>query len=153
VFHPGLALDPDRFATVIRVLATMWLAFLIWVYIDPPGHSGFVVLTASMGLGMARSPQFRVSTVFLPVTLSCLFAGCLYLLVMPHLVRMTVGAEHRRLLLLAGLLGGMALLWSDVLARGLLPGGEELPVGVVTALMGGPFFCFLLKRRKVGAGL
>ena len=68
-------------------------------------------------------------------------------LVMPHLVRMTVGAEHRRLLLLAGLLGGMALLWSDVLARSLLPGGEELPVGVVTALMGGPFFCFLLKRQ------
>ncbi len=74
-------------------------------------------------------------------------------LVMPHLVRMTVGAEHRRLLILSALLGGLALLWSDVLARILLPGGEELPVGVVTALMGGPFFCFLLKRRKVGTGL
>ncbi len=85
VFHPELALDPDRFAAVIRVIAGLWLAFLIWVYIDPPGHSGFVVLTASMGLGMAKSPQLRVSTAFLPVTLSCLFAGGLYLLVMPHL--------------------------------------------------------------------
>jgi iron complex transport system permease protein len=74
-------------------------------------------------------------------------------LVMPHLIRMTVGAEHRRLLILSALLGGLALLWSDVLARLLLPGGEELPVGVVPALMGGPFFCFLLKRRKVGTGL
>jgi len=74
-------------------------------------------------------------------------------LVMPHLVRMTIGAEHRKLLILSGLLGGVALLWSDVLARILLPGGEELPVGVVTALMGGPFFCFLLKRRRIGAGL
>lgn len=74
-------------------------------------------------------------------------------LVMPHLIRMTVGAEHKRLLILSGLLGGLALLWSDVLARILLPGGEELPVGVVTALMGGPFFCFLLKRRRVGTGL
>lgn len=74
-------------------------------------------------------------------------------LVMPHLVRMTVGAEHRRLLLLSGLLGGIALLWSDVLARVVLPGGEELPVGVVTALMGGPFFCFLLKRKKAGSAL
>ena len=72
-------------------------------------------------------------------------------LVMPHLVRMTVGAAHRRLLMLAGLLGGMALLWSDVLARSLLPGGEELPVGVVTALMGGPFFCLLLKRQGRGS--
>jgi uncharacterized membrane protein YccC len=86
VSHPGLALDPDQFAGVIRVIAGLWLAFLIWVYIDPPGHSGFVVLTASMGLAMAKSPQLRVSTVFLPVTLSCLFAGGLYLLVMPHLV-------------------------------------------------------------------
>ncbi len=74
-------------------------------------------------------------------------------LVVPHLVRMTVGAEHRRLLPLAGLLGAIALLWSDVLARILLPGGEELPVGVVTALMGGPFFCVLLKRHKRGTGL
>lgn len=74
-------------------------------------------------------------------------------LVMPHLIRMTVGAEHRRLLVLSGLLGGVALLWSDVLARILLPGGEELPVGVVTALMGGPFFCFLLKRRGAAGKL
>jgi len=72
-------------------------------------------------------------------------------LVMPHLIRMTIGAEHRKLLGLSALLGGIALLWSDVLARILLPGGEELPVGVVTALMGGPFFCFLLKRRKIGS--
>jgi len=80
-----LALDPDRFAAVIRVISGLWLAFFIWVYIDPPGHDGFVTLVASMGLGMAKSPQLRVSTVFLPVTLSCLFAGGLYLLVMPHL--------------------------------------------------------------------
>ena len=74
-------------------------------------------------------------------------------LVMPHLIRMSIGAEHRRLLILSALLGGLALLWSDVLARILLPGGEELPVGVVTAIMGGPFFCFLLKRRKLGTGI
>jgi len=81
----GLALDPDRFAAVIRVIAGLWLAFFIWVYIDPPGHDGFVVLVASMGLGMARFPQLRVSTAFLPVILSCLFAGGVYILVMPHL--------------------------------------------------------------------
>jgi len=71
-------------------------------------------------------------------------------LVIPHLVRMTVGAAHKRLMILSALLGGFALLWSDVAARTLLPGGEELPVGIVTALVGGPFFCFLLKRRRGG---
>ena len=72
-------------AAAIRVISGLWLAFFIWVYIDPPGHDGFVVLVVSMGLGMAKSPQLRVSTVFLPVTLSCLFAAGLYILVMPHL--------------------------------------------------------------------
>ena len=72
-------------------------------------------------------------------------------LVVPHLVRLVQGAEHRPLLLNAGLLGGLLLLWSDVAARTILPHGAELPVGVVTALIGGPFFCFLL-RRKAGGG-
>jgi iron complex transport system permease protein len=71
-------------------------------------------------------------------------------LVVPHLVRITVGASHQRLMVLSAFLGGLALLWSDVVARTLLPGGEELPVGVVTALVGGPFFCLLLKRSRGG---
>ncbi|WP_432737161.1 FecCD family ABC transporter permease [Maridesulfovibrio sp. FT414] len=66
-------------------------------------------------------------------------------LIVPHLVRMYQGAEHRPLLLSASLLGGLLLVWSDVIARSLLPGGEELPVGVVTALLGGPFFCLVLR--------
>ncbi len=69
-------------------------------------------------------------------------------LIIPHLVRLLIGAEHRPLLVLSGLLGAIALIWSDVAARTLLKGGEELPVGVVTALFGGPFFCLLLKMRK-----
>jgi iron complex transport system permease protein len=71
-------------------------------------------------------------------------------LVIPHLVRMIMGAAHRRLMVLSAFLGGLALLWSDVVARVLLRGGEELPVGVVTALVGGPFFCLLLKKRRGG---
>lgn len=71
-------------------------------------------------------------------------------LVAPHLVRLVVGAEHRPLLAYAGLVGGAALVWSDVLARVLLPEGQELPVGVITALAGGPFFCLLLRRKARG---
>jgi len=69
-------------------------------------------------------------------------------LIVPHLVRITIGPEHRRLLVLSGLLGMILLTWSDVVARTALPAGEELPVGVVTALLGGPFFCLLLKSKK-----
>ncbi len=68
-------------------------------------------------------------------------------LVVPHLARLRLGAEHRPLLWASALLGGILLIWSDVAARLVLPHGQELPVGVVTALLGGPFFCLLLRRR------
>ncbi|HBZ55198.1 MAG TPA: iron ABC transporter permease, partial [Syntrophobacteraceae bacterium] len=51
------------------------------------------------------------------------------------------------------LVGGVLVLIADTLARSLLPRGEELPVGVVTAILGGPFFCYLLLRRKKTMGL
>lgn len=73
-------------------------------------------------------------------------------LVVPHLVRLIIGGRHGSLLAGSALCGGILLLWSDVLARSILPDGIELPVGVVTALLGGPFFCFLLRRaNKSGA--
>ncbi len=69
-------------------------------------------------------------------------------LVVPHLVRRLVGASHCRLLIGSAFAGGLLLLWSDVVARLILPGGEELPVGVVTALVGGPFFCLVLRQSR-----
>ena len=52
------------------------------------------------------------------------------------------------LLVLSALTGALILIWADVVARILLAGGQELPVGVVTALLGGPFFFYLLKSRR-----
>jgi iron complex transport system permease protein len=69
-------------------------------------------------------------------------------LVVPHLVRILAGPSHGRLLTLSALTGALILIWSDVLARVLLSSGQELPVGVVTALLGGPFFFYLLKSRR-----
>lgn len=68
-------------------------------------------------------------------------------LIVPHALRMTLGPAHRRLLLFSALLGGIVLLAGDTLARA-LSGKGEIPVGVITALLGGPFFCLLLKQRK-----
>jgi len=73
-------------------------------------------------------------------------------LVVPHLIRLLLGAGHRTLLPASAFLGALLLIWSDVLARSVLPGGAELPVGVVTALIGGPFFCLLLARKSLGRG-
>jgi iron complex transport system permease protein len=69
-------------------------------------------------------------------------------LIVPHLMRLVVGPDHRRLLPASALAGAALLILADTLARGLLPYGQEIPVGIITALLGGPFFCYLLKVTK-----
>jgi iron complex transport system permease protein len=73
-------------------------------------------------------------------------------LVVPHLVRLACGADHRVVLPGAALLGATLLVLADLLARS-LAAPAELPVGVVTALVGAPFFLWLLRRRAAGAGM
>jgi len=68
-------------------------------------------------------------------------------LVIPHITRMLVGPDHRKLLPMAGLFGGIFLLISDDLARFLLS-PLELPVGIITSLAGGPYFIYLLRNSK-----
>jgi len=69
-------------------------------------------------------------------------------LVVPHLVRMLQGPNHKRLLVGSALLGALLMVASDLVAQNLLPDGEELPVGVITTLLGGPFFCYILSLKK-----
>lgn len=69
-------------------------------------------------------------------------------LIVPHSVRLLFGPDHRLLLPASALLGASFLIASDTLARTLLA-PIELPVGVITAAFGGPFFIYLLRTRKV----
>lgn len=68
-------------------------------------------------------------------------------LVLPHAVRLVIGPGHRALLPLAALVGAVFLVWADTLARTLFD-PRELPVGIVTALVGAPVFALLLARRR-----
>ncbi|MFC5722624.1 FecCD family ABC transporter permease [Streptomyces gamaensis] len=72
-------------------------------------------------------------------------------LVVPHVTRMLVGAGHRRLLVIAPLLGAVLLVWVDIASR-LLLAPVELPVGVVTAVVGVPCFVLLMRRRGHALG-
>jgi iron complex transport system permease protein len=69
-------------------------------------------------------------------------------LIVPHLMRLIVGSDHRILLPAAALFGGFFLVFSDTLARTLLA-PRQLPVGVVTALIGVPLFLLLLNRARL----
>ena len=68
-------------------------------------------------------------------------------LMVPHFTRLLVGGDHRKVLPIAALLGGILVVWVDVAAR-LIIAPEELPVGILTAIIGGPIFIVLLKRSN-----
>lgn len=67
-------------------------------------------------------------------------------LVVPHIVRLLVGPNHRVLLPVCLIAGSLFLLWSDTLARTLIA-SREIPIGVITAFTGAPFFGYLLKKK------
>ncbi len=73
-------------------------------------------------------------------------------LIVPHAVRLVLSADHRLLLPAAGFVGGMFLMLADTVARTVLS-PSEFPVGVVTALVGGPVFLYLLTTRNLRVGM
>ena len=68
-------------------------------------------------------------------------------LMVPHFTRLHVGGDHRKVLPISALLGGILVVWVDVAAR-MIIAPEELPVGILTAIIGGPIFIILLKRSN-----
>ena len=72
-------------------------------------------------------------------------------LVTPHLLRLAVGPDHRFLLPASVLLGAVLLIVADMVSRTIVA-PAELPIGIITAILGGPFFLWLLVRQRVGGG-
>ena len=69
-------------------------------------------------------------------------------LIVPHLMRFFTGADNRKLIPVSSLAGAGLLLGADTITRAVLP--VEVPIGVLTALIGGPFFCYIFRQRSVG---
>jgi iron complex transport system permease protein len=106
----------------------------------------------SLGVNPKRTVTIAFATCALLVGSGIAIAGPIGFvgLIVPHLIRALVGADHRRLIPVSALAGAATLVLCDLLARTILfP--AELPVGVLTALFGGPFFLALLVREK-GSG-
>ncbi len=68
-------------------------------------------------------------------------------LMMPHIVRLLIGSDHRRVLPVSLLTGAVYLIWIDAIARTVFA-PEEIPVGIITSLCGAPFFLWLMRRKK-----
>jgi iron complex transport system permease protein len=104
---------------------------------------------AQMGLPVSRARSLILAAASLATASAVAFSGIIGFigLIVPHLMRMAFGADYRRLLPLSLIGGAAALLLADVLAR-VVMAPQELPVGIVTALAGAPFFLWVLKRAK-----
>jgi iron complex transport system permease protein len=102
-----------------------------------------------LGLPVERVRRLVVISATLTTAAAVAFAGIIGFagLVVPHLVRLAWGSDYRRLLPLSILGGASFLLFSDVLAR-IVMAPQELPVGVITSMVGAPFFLWVLRRAK-----
>ncbi len=104
---------------------------------------------SQLGLNVDRLKLVIVVAASLAAATAVAFLGIIAFvgLVVPHLARLLWGTSYRRLLPLATLLGASFLLFADIIARSILS-PRVLPVGVVTAIVGAPFFLYLLARSK-----
>ena len=113
-----------------------------------------------MSLGRRSSDSLGVETAkvrkILLLTASFMTAVCVAVtgiigfigLIVPHLMRYLVGPDNRKLLPASALAGAILLLLADTLTRAVLP--VEVPIGVLTALIGGPFFCIIFRQKQKG---
>jgi len=72
-------------------------------------------------------------------------------LVVPHVIRMAIGPSHRPLIIASAVGGGALISFADLIARTVVP-GADLPIGMLTSLIGGPFFFYLLFRQRKRSG-
>jgi iron complex transport system permease protein len=102
-----------------------------------------------LGLPVERRKVILILAASLTTAAAVAFAGIIGFigLIVPHLMRLIWGPDYRQLIILSMLGGGTALLLADLLARVLLA-PQTLPVGIVTALAGAPFFLWVLRRVK-----
>lgn len=158
--------EPQKMRAVLFWLlgsfaGTNWSSLLPPVLVTFPG---LLILTAAarpmdallLGEASARSLGISVEALKrLLIVLAALVTGVLVAaagvigfvgLIVPHGVRLVSGVAHRRLVPLSFLVGAIFLIWADLAARTVLP-AQELPVGVLTAICGVPFFLVLLRQR------
>jgi iron complex transport system permease protein len=106
-----------------------------------------------LGVNVARLQNGLIAAVAVPTAVAVSLTGVIGFigLIVPHLMRMTVGEDHRRLVPASALGGAILLVIADTAAR-TLAAPAEVPVGILTALIGAPVFLWLLQRRMNRGG-
>lgn len=102
-----------------------------------------------LGISVQRMKRLAILAVAAAVGASVAFTGTIGFvgLIVPHVLRLAIGPDHRFLLPASAMAGAILLLLADMVSR-IIVAPAELPIGIVMALLGGPFFLWLLLRRR-----
>lgn len=126
------------FLTQMRVLNTMLL-----------GDESAVTL--GIHLNRYRRIYMLISSLITGVMVAaCGMIGFVGLII-PHIVRGVTGSDHKRLMPAALLTGAVFMIWADIIARTVIP-KSELPIGIITAMIGAPMFMYMLMKKGYGFG-
>ena len=144
-------LDIGGYAPVVAALPLVGAAFVLFAWLPRAlnllslGHEH----AATRGLDVTRTQRVAFVSASIATGAAVALGGPIGFvgIIVPHLVRLLVGADHRVVLPASALFGAAFLVACDLIARTVLA-PMELPVGVVTALLGGPFFLWLLVRSR-----
>jgi iron complex transport system permease protein len=143
-------LDVSSYEPVVASLPLVLVAFVAFAWLARPLNllSLGVDSAETRGLAVSRAQRRAFFSASLATGAAVSIGGPVGFIgiIVPHLVRLLVGSDHRVVLPASALFGAAFLVGCDVLARTLIA-PVEIPVGVITALIGGPFFLWLLVKR------
>ncbi len=161
-----VATENDLRTVVVWLMGGLSTATWAKVYITlPVVGAGFVYMMLSsrrmnlllmgeerareLGIDSRRTRRNLMIVAALTTAAAVAFSGLIGFigLMVPHIMRMLVGPDHRRLLPASCLFGAVLLLLADTMARTVMT-PSEIPVGIITTAIGGPFFLFLLRSRR-----
>jgi len=134
---------------IVTVVLAAVVPVLLWRAWDLNALAEGDETAKSLGVPVERSMAgFMLAASLVTAVIIC-FTGTIGFigLVAPHITRMAIGADHRTLIPASGLVGAVLLLGADCLARTAIP-GAIIPVGIMTAFLGIPFFLYLFMRRR-----
>ena len=110
---------------------------------------------SAVTLGISLNRYLRIFMLVSAFVTGIIVASCGTIgfvgLIIPHIVRGVMGSDHKRLVPVSILFGSLFLIWADILARTLIP-QSELPIGIITSMIGAPMFMYMLMKKGYGFG-
>ncbi len=145
------ALDVSRWQYPLLLL-TVFIPVAAYFYYHIPAFNLIIAgeemaYSKGVDVGKLQRHSFILASLLIGIIVSLAGPIGFIGLIIPHLLRLIVGADHARLLPAVIFVGGAFLVWCDTAARTMIA-PAELPVGIITSMLGGPFFIYLLVRHK-----